>query len=777
MPGMDSKPVSNLLKKSQASENQEGLALVYLFDGFRLDSTSRVLSRGEESLPITAKVFDVLLVLVKNHGRLVEKDEFLREVWPDTVVEESNLSQSIFTLRKLLGEKPNDHRYIVTLPGRGYQFVAPVSVSPAPHSTAVRQRTWLRVPPRIGVLVLAAAGLGAMLFSMTSQPRSNFRFTPFVTDAELASAPVWSPDGKTIAYEAVVKEQPALFGVSNGIPSGIKQIYTRGIQSTAAVQVTHEAGNCHRPFWSPDGKHVYYRSQGKLLRVSAGGGASELVLANLDFGVVINDISPDGRAIAVAHGQNGTRQEPFLTLWTSSPPGSALQRYPLPIPGIGRAWAQEPGPGTAMGDVQFAPDSSKLLYIVHDKDGLLQFWILPWPGTGTDRKPRRVFESVRSSKGGYARWFPDSRRVVMSLADLDHLATNRLWIGDTASNQIHRLTQTNTAEHYPAVSPDGRRIVYRESREDTDLIEVPVDGSLPRRLLVTSQREEDPVWCGNSGQFLYRTDRSGHPELWLGSATQGWQRPIVTDKEFSEGQTLSFGPPTCSPANDRIVYRRSSSSGVAVWMSSIAGGVPQKLFSAESLRTPLTWSPDGEWLAYGAVEHGSSMLIKVRVGVHQTAVVIRTTETEYAGGYSPRKDGVAPAWSPTGEWITIQTPEWFGVVSPDGRQAKKLTGRRSVGQRSGHAWSEDGSLIYLACQEDERTVIYAINVLLGTERKIADLGSAVLGATTTQNHRLSFSAERKSLTSTVSHTNWSLWLLDGFERGQEWWAPLRFWQR
>ena len=101
----------------------------YEFGFFRLDPVKRVLSMDGKPLPLTAKVFDTLLVLVERRGQVVEKGELMKLLWPDSFVEEANLTQNVSLLRKLLKESPNDHRYIVTVPGRGYRFVAEVSES------------------------------------------------------------------------------------------------------------------------------------------------------------------------------------------------------------------------------------------------------------------------------------------------------------------------------------------------------------------------------------------------------------------------------------------------------------------------------------------------------------------------------------------------------------------------------------------------------------------------------------------------------------------------
>lgn len=99
----------------------------YIFGPFQLDSQKRVLMRDGQIVSLTPKVFDLLSVLIERRGSVVEKDEILRLIWPDTIVEEGNLSVNISMLRRALGDNHHDHRYIVTLPGRGYTFVAEVA--------------------------------------------------------------------------------------------------------------------------------------------------------------------------------------------------------------------------------------------------------------------------------------------------------------------------------------------------------------------------------------------------------------------------------------------------------------------------------------------------------------------------------------------------------------------------------------------------------------------------------------------------------------------------
>src|SRR5215510_388545 len=98
----------------------------YEFCPYRLDLARRLLLREGEVVSLTSKVFDLLLLLVESSGRVLEKDELMTKLWPDTIVEEANLSVYVSTLRKALGERPGEHRYIATIPGQGYCFVAEV---------------------------------------------------------------------------------------------------------------------------------------------------------------------------------------------------------------------------------------------------------------------------------------------------------------------------------------------------------------------------------------------------------------------------------------------------------------------------------------------------------------------------------------------------------------------------------------------------------------------------------------------------------------------------
>src|ERR1043165_3026679 len=99
---------------------------IYEFGNFRLETAEQILWRDGELVALTPKVFDLLVVLVENSGRLLDKKFLFDALWQDSFVEEANLNVTVSALRRALGEKPNEHRFIETVPRRGYRFIAEV---------------------------------------------------------------------------------------------------------------------------------------------------------------------------------------------------------------------------------------------------------------------------------------------------------------------------------------------------------------------------------------------------------------------------------------------------------------------------------------------------------------------------------------------------------------------------------------------------------------------------------------------------------------------------
>src|ERR1035438_10449441 len=118
---------------------------LYKFGNFRLEPARRLLWREDQPIQLQPKAFDTLLVLVQHNDRVVSKDELMKLVWPDAFVEESNLTQNIFVLRKALGETAGERRFIVTVPGRGYRFAELVRTVEEADEVVVESHSQSRV--------------------------------------------------------------------------------------------------------------------------------------------------------------------------------------------------------------------------------------------------------------------------------------------------------------------------------------------------------------------------------------------------------------------------------------------------------------------------------------------------------------------------------------------------------------------------------------------------------------------------------------------------------
>jgi DNA-binding winged helix-turn-helix (wHTH) protein/tetratricopeptide (TPR) repeat protein len=153
-----------------AAGTDQSTKQLYEFGPFRVDAEKELLLRGDETIPLMPKTFQILLVLMRHKQEVVTKDELLKSVWPDTFVEEANLSRNIFLLRKALGEGPQDHQYIVTVPGRGYRFSEDVQIVPEQELSIVASHTkiqvevkestrWRWVATSVALIALAALGI------------------------------------------------------------------------------------------------------------------------------------------------------------------------------------------------------------------------------------------------------------------------------------------------------------------------------------------------------------------------------------------------------------------------------------------------------------------------------------------------------------------------------------------------------------------------------------------------------------------------------------------
>lgn len=204
---------------SVPADEDKNLEKLYEFGPFRVDPGKEVLLRAGEPVPLTPKTFQVLLVLVRHHKEVVSKDDLMKAVWPDTFVEEANLSRNIFMLRKALGDNLEDQRYIITVPGRGYRFAENVRLAPASEVSIVaaqHSRVEVRVKettPWVWLsavaVVLVGIAVGATWLSLHRKPLLTEKDTVVLADfANSTGDPVFDD---TLRQGLVVELQQSPF--------------------------------------------------------------------------------------------------------------------------------------------------------------------------------------------------------------------------------------------------------------------------------------------------------------------------------------------------------------------------------------------------------------------------------------------------------------------------------------------------------------------------------------------------------------------------------------
>ncbi len=253
---------------------------LYEFGEFRLDPAERLLFRSGTHVPLPPKAADILVLLVERRGHLVDKDTLLKEIWPDTFVEEGSLTQNVSVLRKILTEGRDGKELIETIPRRGYRFIASVKevpeaiaspgsardVPPATQPATLPSRRF--VIGALAALVLAlVVALGVFLRSSrpVSHPRPSRTFVPapegtsFLMTGDLGGAVILSPDGSALAFVA-------------SAPEGGSMIWLRSLDSLSSQPLRGTEGASF-PFWSPDGRSIGFFADGKLKRVDLPGEA------------------------------------------------------------------------------------------------------------------------------------------------------------------------------------------------------------------------------------------------------------------------------------------------------------------------------------------------------------------------------------------------------------------------------------------------------------------------------------------------------------------------
>ncbi|MCW5981797.1 MAG: protein kinase [Bryobacteraceae bacterium] len=619
---------------------------------------------------------------------------------------------------------------------RTLSFRSAITVAPA---LAVKGRpAWRRWIPRPLAWALSAALALALLAAVAPRGTdlSSYRFRPVATGSEPERLGQWSPEGRSIAYVAA-KDR-------------VSQIFVRALEATVPVQLTNlpPGAGADAPFWSPDGSRVYFLSRRQVWSVARAGGDPEPVFpgAPADLDIRAAALSPDGKTLAVWNVVRGEK-ETHSSLWLSSPPGAMLRKY-------------EPAPFEVLGSyspvlLAWAPDGARLMATFRAPTGP-QAWIVPFPPGGQQR-PRRIFAELVEDAVLTFSWFPDSRHVVVAPYPREYMLerSQSMWVADTRSETAQPLTVGNAPEQFPSVSPDGKRIVYTAGGADYDLVEVPLDGSPLRPLLATRMWEAWAAWSPVAPEFAFVTDSRGRPEIHIRSRQGARELSVVTQDDFRGLRVSRFSSPVFSPDGARLAFAtRLLSRGdqaepsYSIWISPITGGVPVRLPSSGQNSMSPSWSPDGRWIAHLESRSGRDALVKTLVGAETPGEVIKQ------GGCAD-----APAWSPRGDWIVCGQPDGLTIVTPDGKEEKKL-GRQYLPVA---AWSKDGAALYVVDVQSGGSRFGVLNWKTGEFRPLTPLGEGYrLLSPTFTTRSFSVSPDGESFAATAMRIETDLWMLEGF---------------
>lgn len=595
----------------------------YAFDSFVVDAAKSVLLRDGQSVPLTPKAFEILLVLVRNPGRVLKKEELLELVWPDAFVEENNLPRNISALRKALGEGPAEHKYIVTVPGQGYRFVAdvrepetldaipsrpllesiPLATEPVSQtangnqgkvttpSPEVRSRTtWLVV----GSVVLAvglASSLAYFVFQRwprTVQPIPQHKLWQLTFEPGLESEPAWSPDGRFVAYSS---DQ-----------SGNFDIWVRSVGEGNSIQVTSSPAHDWQPDWSPDGLSLVFRSEregGGLFVVPALGG-SERKLCGFGYRP---RWSPDGSQILFYSsalsgvfkskiyviGSNGGTPREVLTDFASE--------FVSPL------------------RVAWHPDGHRLSVWGHHRQFGWSFWTVPLTGgpplqAPLDPRVEAQLKDAAVTFGDFV-WLPSGEGLIF---EGESQGVRNLWKIKVDPQTVRwtegpeRLTTGAGKDTDIAVPSDGRKLAFSIRSERSRLWTLPFDpvsGQVTgtgQPITVAGMEALQPRLSPDGKMLVFRRQRADKEELWVKSLDDGRETLLAAADDFRRTN------PTWSHDASRLIYIRThpSNPGQAeidpqldrsLALRTLGGSDEQVVTSTIPGRLSLTdWTPDGKWI-------------------------------------------------------------------------------------------------------------------------------------------------------------------------------------
>ena len=624
------------------------MANLYRFDDVEIDlGNFRVLKAGK-SLSLEPKAFNVLVFLVENRGRLIEKKELIDAVWGDAFVTENVLTRVIGQLRKGLGDDVKEARYIETVPTRGYRFIAdtvaegngaaqttaaeisatvessatPVSTSIAPTRAGLRPYA-IAV---IAVIILVAVAAVAISIARSRSISANLQIassTQITTSSGLSFYPTFSPDATEIAYST---------DRGKGFEVFVRQLAAGGKE----VQITSDGEQNLQPAWSPDGNLIAYysRMRGGIWLIPALGGTARKVT---EFGSH-PAWSRDGKWIAFQSsllddfGADAMGANPTSTVWVVRTDGTDLRQLTT----LGN-------PDGGHGSPSWSPDGKHIVFASSLSGQSKGVWAIGADGTG-------LTQLVATSFGHYDPVYtPDGNSVVYGAVAVGH--DFGLW-------QVHVSPDTSAAVGPPteitnsggtrlknlAFSSDGKKLIYAAVSLTGSLVSLPISKSAEpagEPVTLTSEvgcREILPSISpdGSRIAFVSCHGRAGiSQQIWImnldGSNLQqltfppstgafpSWypdgRRILVSTWNGSDGNVISVDAdtreqkvimkigrdsmgPELSPDGRQGVMFFSENGIINTWVLDMETGQKKQITFDKEMAAYPSWSPDGKFIAY-----------------------------------------------------------------------------------------------------------------------------------------------------------------------------------
>jgi Tol biopolymer transport system component len=663
-----------------------------------------------------------LLLLVRNAGQVVTKEHALQAIWPDTVVEEANLSQNIFLLRKLLGEKESGQKIILTRTGVGYSFLPEVrEIEETPPPIAAPGRRWLAPAVVLGAVILGYASTVAL--SRRSSPVPNRKWS-VSSRPGVESYPAISPDSSRLAFTWTGEDsfaQPSLY---------VQDLPAENAPLVTPKRLTQEnTGRASCPAWSPDGKRIAFVKQGQRdagIYLISSDGAGERKIRDLhpaalaQLGCLVT-FSPDGSALAIAS--------------TASEPRTTLSRIALDTGAEESLVSAPPGDHSGDDSPAYSPDGRYLAFVRKEFRGAMELFIAATSANGRlTGEPQRLSKQKLLIRG--LTWAPDSQSVVYAATRLGTVGLWRAAIDGTPAEPVPGGDR--------GVFPTSSKTVlsFAIQNENINIWRIPLSPaglpeSAPAQLLASTQRDEGPVFSRDGHMISFFSDRTGSYEIWTSEANGNAPRaltafgegfPALTDWS-PDGRTILFD--AGMPDNSQALFTIPS-----------AGGKPRPLITGPARNATPIFSRDGRRIYFSSTRTGLFQIWRADPDGHNPVQMTK------GGGLKPQEgdDGYLYYAS------QASLPEIRRIPVAGGEEQTVLANPRP--RFFGH-WAIRGQRIYLISQSLE---LWLYDVASRSSRKLMDLPRAPV-----QTPMLAVSPDGSSMIySRIDSASGDLYVIDSF---------------